>query len=137
MYILGNLLQFSIICVTFKNSNLFWFLTARVFLYLTFSLTSHHTTTYISGLYYHTCWIVSASQGFHICYHWITFWRGWLWFLSLSWFKYQNKDDLYMKTLLGSIKTDIRAIWSPYKMIAYIMIFVHNDRLRTVKIDIQ
>ena len=37
----------------------------------------------------------------------------------------------------GAIKTDIRAIWSSYKMIAYTMIFVHNDRLRTVHDDIQ
>ena len=32
---------------------------------------------------------------------------------------------------------DIRAIRSSYKMMAYIMIFVHNDRLRTVHDDIQ
>ena len=35
----------------------------------------------------------------------------------------------------GAMINDIRAIWSSYKMIAYIMIFVHNDRLRTVQID--
>ena len=37
----------------------------------------------------------------------------------------------------GDIINDIRAIWSSYKMIAYKMIFVHNDRLRTVHDDIQ
>ena len=37
----------------------------------------------------------------------------------------------------GAVKIDICAIWSPYKMISYVMIFVHNDRLRTVQIDIQ
>ena len=31
----------------------------------------------------------------------------------------------------GAIKNDLRTIWSPYKMIAYIMNFVHNDRLLT------
>ena len=37
----------------------------------------------------------------------------------------------------GAIKNDLRTIWSPYKMIAYIMNFVHNDRFRTVHDDIQ
>ena len=37
----------------------------------------------------------------------------------------------------GLMINDIRAIWSSYKMMAYIMIFVHNDRLRTVHDDIQ
>ena len=32
---------------------------------------------------------------------------------------------------------DIHAIWSFYKMIAHIMIFMHNDQLRTVHDDIQ
>ena len=39
--------------------------------------------------------------------------------------------------ILGAMINDIRAIWSSYKMIAYIMIFVHNDRLQTVHDDIQ
>ena len=38
----------------------------------------------------------------------------------------------------GAMINDIRAILSSYKMIyTYIMIFVHNDRLRTVHDDIQ
>ena len=37
----------------------------------------------------------------------------------------------------GTIEIDIRGIGSPHKMISYIMIFVHNDRLRTLQIDIQ
>ena len=37
----------------------------------------------------------------------------------------------------GAMINDIREICSSYKMIAYIMIFVHNDRLRTVHDDIQ
>ena len=45
---------------------------------------------------------------------------------------------------IGAMINDIRAIWSSYKIIAYIKIFMHNDRLRnfhddiqTVKIDVQ
>ena len=37
----------------------------------------------------------------------------------------------------NTIKNGLRTIWSPYKMIAYKMNFVHNDRLRTVQDDIQ
>ena len=33
---------------------------------------------------------------------------------------------------MGAIKNDLRTIWSPYKMIAYKMNFVHNDRFRAV-----
>ena len=37
----------------------------------------------------------------------------------------------------GAMINGIRTIWSSYNMIAYIIIFVHNDRLRTVHDDIQ
>ena len=35
------------------------------------------------------------------------------------------------------IGADMREIRSSYKMLAYVTIFVHNDRLRTVLEDIQ
>ena len=46
--------------------------------------------------------------------------------------------EISLRPLLPvAIKNNLRTIWSPYKMIAYIMNFMHNDRLRTVQDDIQ
>ena len=47
------------------------------------------------------------------------------------------KNERGEMTGSGAIKNDIRAIGSLYKTISYIMIFVLNDRLRTVKFDVQ
>ena len=55
--------------------------------------------------------------------------RKHLWFMV--------KDKMSQKIFKGAMINDISAIWSSYKMIAYVMIFVHNDRLRTVHDDIQ
>ena len=49
--------------------------------------------------------------------------------LSLSEMLHMSRNWFTCCINQGAIINDIRAIWSSYKMIAYIMIFVHNDRL--------
>ena len=50
---------------------------------------------------------------------------------------FHKQSNMGLIKLIGAMINDIRAICTSYKMIAYIMIFVHNDRLRTVHDDIQ
>ena len=80
------------------------------------------STTYPISRLLHILEVIASYQQ-HILYH--------VFFISWS---QQQQTRL---GLLYNLSTTYNIIWSPYKMIADKMNFVHNDRLRTVQDDIQ